>query len=632
MGRRKIEIQPLTDERNRTVTFIKRKAGLFKKAHELAVLCQVDVTLLIIGPNNTLYEFSSCETNDLIDHYLNDRTMSREIKGPQDFGNYIKNKEVNPQNLITDDQILSSDHVVKKRRLSMGNNTTITNGNSTYMSQNDSDDSDSNENISANNTISNSTIIHNRNKSFTKSKHNTRSSNTLSSDTSYLSTSFRESSDRDIKNNLNNNSEIRGYGTLSSTSNQHTIRQQNDNTLSQNGHRSLKNSPSKLHNEISNSGLEDNKINENMNILSPINEQQNQLTGSESTQSSLPQIKAGNDNNKKSGARPVLRVEIPNNNIISHNAIYSEPSSSTASVTTANIYGNGGSSTQYFKRAGNDGKPLPNPNAKMESPVLGTGNTLSLDRNTDSSRIPLKAPNSTTFSFSNGLPPLFSSTSAVPPYVATPLQGPTTSGNNSNNPMNFSGNNSSSPIQPQMLPNQKQHIPLNQTQRYSQQVPFNPPQIGSGRIFSPTGGMGNLSKIGQDHMMNGPPTGSLPSKFANDLMMPSPSGSMSMFQDWSLGSGNNGVNNNNQQNPGVIANNGLQNGLPGIPGGTNPNNAGTNSVSNPFPSSSNGNTGLTPYINVGQTPLANRFFNFSSEAANDDSGANNTIKTIKKDD
>ena len=31
MGRRKIEIEPLTDDRNRTVTFVKRKAGLFKK-------------------------------------------------------------------------------------------------------------------------------------------------------------------------------------------------------------------------------------------------------------------------------------------------------------------------------------------------------------------------------------------------------------------------------------------------------------------------------------------------------------------------------------------------------------------------------------------------------------------------
>ncbi|KAG0669629.1 hypothetical protein C6P45_003534 [Maudiozyma exigua] len=632
MGRRKIEIQPLTDERNRTVTFIKRKAGLLKKAHELAVLCQVDVTLLIVGPNNTLYEFSSCDTNDLIDHYLNDKTMSREIKGPQDFGNYVKNRQVNPQNLITDDQILSNDHIVKKRRLSMGNNTTITNGNSTYMSQNDSDDSDSTENASVNNTISNSTIIQNRNRSFTKSKHNTRSSNTLSSDTSYLSTSFRESSDRDIKNNLNNNNEVRGYGTLSSSSNQHIIRQQSDDNGNSNDHRALKNSPSKLHSEVPRTASEDNKINENMNILSPINEQQNQMTGSKSTHSSLPQIKTSNTSNNKSGARPVLRVEIPNNNIISNNAIYSEPSSSTTSVTTANIYGNGGSSTQYFKRTGNDGKPLPNANVKMESPVLGTGNSLSLDKNADSSRVPIKAPNSTTFSFSNGLPPLFSSTSAVPPYVATPLQGPTASGNNSNNPMNFSGNNSSSPIQPQMLPNQKQHIPLNQTQRYSQQAPFNPPQLGSGRIFSPTGGMGNLSKLGQDHMMNGPPTGSLPSKFANDLMMPSPSGSMSMFQDWSLGSGNNGLNNNNQQNNVGIGGSSLPNNQPGIPGANHTSNNGSTSASNQFASSSNGNTGLTPYINVSQTPLANRFFNFSSETANDDSGANNTIKTIKKDD
>ena len=93
MGRRKINIEPITHERNRTVTFIKRKAGLFKKAHELAVLCQVDVAVIILGHNNTFYEFSSVDTNDLIRHYQGD-DLPHDIKGPGDYGDYVKKERV----------------------------------------------------------------------------------------------------------------------------------------------------------------------------------------------------------------------------------------------------------------------------------------------------------------------------------------------------------------------------------------------------------------------------------------------------------------------------------------------------------------------------------------------------------
>ena len=44
MGRRKIAIAPIADERARAVTFNKRKTGLFKKAYELSVLCNVRST------------------------------------------------------------------------------------------------------------------------------------------------------------------------------------------------------------------------------------------------------------------------------------------------------------------------------------------------------------------------------------------------------------------------------------------------------------------------------------------------------------------------------------------------------------------------------------------------------------
>jgi MADS-box transcription factor len=52
--------------RPRSVTFLKRKGGLFKKAHELSVLCSVDVAVIIFGHNKKLYEYSSGDINETI--------------------------------------------------------------------------------------------------------------------------------------------------------------------------------------------------------------------------------------------------------------------------------------------------------------------------------------------------------------------------------------------------------------------------------------------------------------------------------------------------------------------------------------------------------------------------------------
>lgn len=50
-------------------TFLKRKGGLFKKAHELSVLCSVDVAVIIFGHNKKLYEFSSGDINETIGRF-----------------------------------------------------------------------------------------------------------------------------------------------------------------------------------------------------------------------------------------------------------------------------------------------------------------------------------------------------------------------------------------------------------------------------------------------------------------------------------------------------------------------------------------------------------------------------------
>lgn len=107
MGRRKIEIQPLTEDRNRTVTFVKRKAGLFKKAHELAVLCQVDLAVIIVGNNNKLYEFSSVDTKELLDMYQGQKP--HESKTPANYGNYKKKRHLNQALFHIDDEMSIED-------------------------------------------------------------------------------------------------------------------------------------------------------------------------------------------------------------------------------------------------------------------------------------------------------------------------------------------------------------------------------------------------------------------------------------------------------------------------------------------------------------------------------------------
>ncbi|KAK3071689.1 resistance to lethality of mkk1p386 overexpression [Teratosphaeriaceae sp. CCFEE 6253] len=84
MGRRKIEIKPIRDDRNRSVTFLKRKGGLFKKAHELSVLCSVDVAVIIFGTNKKLYEYSSSDVNEIIGRFQY-YGGAHEHKGPADF-------------------------------------------------------------------------------------------------------------------------------------------------------------------------------------------------------------------------------------------------------------------------------------------------------------------------------------------------------------------------------------------------------------------------------------------------------------------------------------------------------------------------------------------------------------------
>ncbi|KAJ0471667.1 putative transcription factor MADS-type1 family [Helianthus annuus] len=47
MGRAKIAMEPIKNDKKRKITFNTRKQGLVKKARKLAILCDIDVSMII---------------------------------------------------------------------------------------------------------------------------------------------------------------------------------------------------------------------------------------------------------------------------------------------------------------------------------------------------------------------------------------------------------------------------------------------------------------------------------------------------------------------------------------------------------------------------------------------------------
>ncbi|XP_019416609.1 PREDICTED: MADS-box protein FBP24-like isoform X1 [Lupinus angustifolius] len=57
MGRVKIEIKRIENNTTRQVTFSKRRTGILKKTHELSVLCDAQIGLIIFSSNGKMYQY-----------------------------------------------------------------------------------------------------------------------------------------------------------------------------------------------------------------------------------------------------------------------------------------------------------------------------------------------------------------------------------------------------------------------------------------------------------------------------------------------------------------------------------------------------------------------------------------------
>ena len=71
MGRRKIDVVRIENERHRQVTFAKRKSGLIKKATELAVLCDAQVAVVVFSSQSRMTIYSSVPMEDILTRHRN---------------------------------------------------------------------------------------------------------------------------------------------------------------------------------------------------------------------------------------------------------------------------------------------------------------------------------------------------------------------------------------------------------------------------------------------------------------------------------------------------------------------------------------------------------------------------------
>ncbi|AAF99799.1 T2E6.17 [Arabidopsis thaliana] len=99
MGRRKIEIKFIEDSIERKATFSRRRNGIFKKADELAKLCNVEIAVLVISPTNIPYTYGYPCFNDVVERIQNPsassklRSLMKELEQIKEFQEDLRKKQ-----------------------------------------------------------------------------------------------------------------------------------------------------------------------------------------------------------------------------------------------------------------------------------------------------------------------------------------------------------------------------------------------------------------------------------------------------------------------------------------------------------------------------------------------------------
>ncbi|XP_028953084.1 truncated transcription factor CAULIFLOWER A-like isoform X1 [Malus sylvestris] len=82
MGRGKVQLKRIENTISRQVTFSKRRTGLLKKAHEISVLCDADVALIVFSTKGKLFEYSTDSSMErILDRYEQYTVAERQLNG-----------------------------------------------------------------------------------------------------------------------------------------------------------------------------------------------------------------------------------------------------------------------------------------------------------------------------------------------------------------------------------------------------------------------------------------------------------------------------------------------------------------------------------------------------------------------
>ncbi|KAK9926155.1 hypothetical protein M0R45_023400 [Rubus argutus] len=96
MGRGRVQLKRIENKINRQVTFSKRRSGLLKKAHEISVLCDAEVALIVFSTKGKLFEYSTDSSMErILERYERYSYAERQLLGndhgdhDQSNGNWI---------------------------------------------------------------------------------------------------------------------------------------------------------------------------------------------------------------------------------------------------------------------------------------------------------------------------------------------------------------------------------------------------------------------------------------------------------------------------------------------------------------------------------------------------------------
>lgn len=118
MGRKKIQISRILDQRNRQVTFTKRKFGLMKKAYELSVLCDCEIALIIFNSTSRLFQYASTDMDKVLLKYT-EYSEPHESRTNSDILETLKRKGVG-HDIPDMEAEIGLEHMEKFRKLNEG--------------------------------------------------------------------------------------------------------------------------------------------------------------------------------------------------------------------------------------------------------------------------------------------------------------------------------------------------------------------------------------------------------------------------------------------------------------------------------------------------------------------------------